>query len=338
MRISVRRWAASHFALLLVAALLVPSAAPAQGTDTAWLGVFTQELSPDLEEALDHRGDAVLVTRVVSGSPAERAGLRKGDLIVRVESDRIASPAELARVVQRRSAGDEVEIQIMRNGERRTLTATLGSRSDEGEETKRRVDRFESPREDSGERRSTREFRIQIPDPPEAPEAPDAPVAPLLNRARLGVRIETLSSDLAEYFDVRDGRGVLVVDVVEDSPAKRIGIKPGDVIVSIDDRDVADTEDVIRAIGESKGQIAVTVVRHGSRRTFEVELGQAPESMFRLDRRPGVRSWRFDGNSWRRPGASAPDARSREDMERELRELREELKELKEDLKQLRDR
>jgi predicted metalloprotease with PDZ domain len=357
MRISVGRWAASVSALLLVLVVALPSAARSdEGDGTAWLGVFTQDLSPELEEALDHHGDAVLVTRVVSGSPADRAGLRKGDLIVRVESEGVDSPAELARVVQRHDVGDEIDIQIVRDGDRRTLTAKLGSRSDEDDDSaKTKIDRYkhdksddadEDDGEDDGDRgdRKTREFRIQIPEPPDAPEAPDAPdapdapMAPMMNRARLGVRIENLGSDLSEYFDVKEGRGALVVDVIDESPAKKIGIKPGDVIVSVDGRDIDDTDDLIRAIGDAKGRVSVTVVRHGSRRTFETELAPAPDGRLLRLGRPGMNAWRFDGNTWRRGGANAPDARSRTDIDRELRELREELKELKEDLKELRER
>jgi membrane-associated protease RseP (regulator of RpoE activity) len=372
MRISVGRWAASLSALLLVLVAALPSAARSdEGDDTAWLGVFTQELSPGLEEALDHHGDAVLVTRVVSGSPAERAGLKKGDLIVRVEGEGVDSPAELARLVQKHDVGDAIEIQIVRDGDRRTLTAKLGSRSDESDDSdkmkvrvykhdradetdedddsaKTKIERFKHDKSDDAEdeddggdddkgARHSREFRIQIPDVPGAPDAPDAPIGPMMNRARLGVRIENLGSDLSEYFDVKEGRGALVVDVIDGSPAKKIGIKPGDVIVDVDGRDIGDTDDLIRAIGDAKGHVSVTVVRHGARRTFETELAPAPEGRLLRLGRPGMNAWRFDGNTWRR-GTNAPDGRSRADMERELRELREELKELKEDLKELRER
>lgn len=358
MRISVRRWGASLAALLVMAVVALPSAVRAdEGDGAAWLGVYTQELSPGLQDALDHPGDAVLVTRVVSGSPADRAGLKKGDLIVRVGSDEVDSPAELARVVQRHDVGDEIEIRILRDGDRRTLRATLGSRSNESDDEvkkkEKRIEKFERRGDDDADRdddaededeagghRMLREFRVPRIDieTPETPMAPDAPMAPLMGRARLGVRIETLNPDLAEYFDVQGGRGALVVEVIDGSAAERIGIKPGDVIVRVDGRDVADSDDLIRAIGESKGRVSVIVVRHGSRRTFEAELAPAPEMRSLRIRRPGG-AWRFDGNAWQRGGATpAPDSRNRAEMERELRELREELKELKEDLKELRDR
>ena len=81
--------------LLLLTAREVPAsraAEPSKGTP--WLGVYTQTLTPELREGLDYSGDGVLVNRVVPDSPADRAGLRKGDVIVRLDSRTVATPDE----------------------------------------------------------------------------------------------------------------------------------------------------------------------------------------------------------------------------------------------------
>jgi serine protease Do len=306
----------------------MPTAArAANGDDTGWLGVYTQELSPELEEALNHHGDAVLVTRAVANSPADRAGLRKGDLIVRVNSKSVGSPTELARAVQSFSPGDEVEIQIVRDGERRTLSPTLARRNDTAPKKEKAEESW-----DSQEGKGSDYFKFEMPPGATAPDAPS-----LFNMGvggvRLGVRIETLNPDLGEYFDIRDGQGVLVLDVIKDTPADKIGIRGGDVIIRIDDRDINDSDDLIKSVAEAEGTVQVTVVRHGSRKTFETELKavRAPRVM-RLERGP---NWRFDGNSWRKSGQGGQD---REAMEKELTELRQELKELKQDLEELRER
>ena len=329
MRIT-RGWGVGLAALLGIVMAGMPAAARA-GDETGWLGVYTQELSPELEDALNHHGDAVLVTKVVAKSPADRAGLRKGDLIVRVNSKSVGSPTELARAVQSFSPGEDVEIQIVRDGERRTLTPTLARRNETLSEPKKEK---EAPSEESWNNeggQGSDYFKFDMPPGATAPDAPS-----LFNMGvggvRLGVRIETLNPDLGEYFDIRDGQGVLVLDVIKDTPAEKIGIRGGDVIVRIDDRDINDSDDLIKAVSDAEGTVQVTVVRHGSRKTFETELKsvRAPRVM-RIQRGP---NWRFDGNAWKR----APGGQDREAMEKELTELRQELKELKQDLEELRER
>lgn len=329
MRIQGRRWGALLAALLLVT--IGATAKVARADEGGWLGVYTQELSKDLQDALDFDGDAVLVTKVVPDSPADRAGIRKGDLIARVNSDNIGSPSDLAKVIQEQSPGDDVKIKIVRDGETQTMRVTLASRDDSGDKKHKNND------EDGDQ-----DFEAPVPPtPPDAPEPPMMMRMPGMGRGRLGVRIETLNPDLAEYFDVRDGHGVLVLDVMKGTPAEHVGMRPGDVIVGLNDRDVTDSDDLIKAISESHGKVEVVVVRHGSRKTFEADIpaGDVPRIM-RLQRGGGWNGngWSFDGNQWQRGTPKAPDATDRAGTDKELKELRDELQELKQDLEQLRAR
>src|SRR3954464_11390226 len=79
-----------------------------------WLGVSTQSVTEELRDALDLRGDGVLVNRVVSGSPADRAGLRKGDVITAVNGHSVESPEELADVIRRQSPGSSASVRVAR--------------------------------------------------------------------------------------------------------------------------------------------------------------------------------------------------------------------------------
>jgi serine protease Do len=98
-----------------------------------------------------------------------------------------------------------------------------------------------------------------------------------MGRGRLGVRTENLSSDLAPYFDAPPGGGALVMEVLKDTPAERAGIKAGDVIVRVGDEKISDADDLIRTMRSAPaGRLSVTVMRHGSRRTFEPEIEAAP--------------------------------------------------------------
>jgi serine protease Do len=334
--------------LLVISGFCLPMARAQSSDRSAWLGVYTQSLTPELRDAVGHDGDGVLINRVVSRSPADLAGLRKGDILVRVNSESVNSPTELARSVQSHRPGDDVQLVVLRDGDRLRLTATLSSRSEEaptpppppswterdsGDEEGRKSEKGRKGEDDGlfGRRVTPpTDLDIEIPD---LSNLPDAPMLLGEGRARLGVRIETLNPDLAEYFEVKNGRGVLVLDVVDGSSADKVGIKAGDVIVMVDDRDVVDSDDLVKAIGEASDKVSVTVVRRGSRRTFEAELGSASPRVMRLHRGPGISGnrWRFDGNSRRM------ESGDREAYERELRELREELRQLKDDLKQLQE-
>src|SRR5262249_41842952 len=108
------------FALLLAApALAAPTPSPALSSASAkraWLGVTTQELSDDLRDALDIKNDGVLVNRVVAGSPAERAGLRKGDVIISFKDRSVDSPSALADAVQTAGVGATANLRVVRRG------------------------------------------------------------------------------------------------------------------------------------------------------------------------------------------------------------------------------
>ena len=106
-------------------------ASPAIARGDGWLGVATQAVTEDLRDALDLRGDGVLVNRVVPDSPADRAGMRKGDVITSVNGRRVESPAELAEVISSQSEGSNVAIRIVRRGGGpQTLNVRIGSRPD----------------------------------------------------------------------------------------------------------------------------------------------------------------------------------------------------------------
>ncbi len=150
MRRTMRRMAG----MVLAAALLTTIAVAAQARP--WLGVVTQSVDGDLRESLDLRDDGVLVNRVVPDSPADRAGIRKGDVIVRFDGHDVSSPSELVDLVGDQNAGESVSLVVWRDGARRELSARLAERED---------------------------AEMNAPEPPDAPEAPEAPRAPRAPRS-----------------------------------------------------------------------------------------------------------------------------------------------------------
>lgn len=334
-------WGACGVVLLALAmAGVMAGRAAAQSRETPWLGVTTQEITGELREGLDYQGSGVIVNRVVNDSPAERAGIRKGDVIVSFNSRTIDSPAELVDMVRGARVGQSVAVTVVRDGSRRSLNARLAEWPQDLEESEDEWTPAPAPR---------------APRSPTTPKAPKAPAAPRgdwferdgdtfdfqelgdmsllrgMGRGRLGVQIQNLNSGLGEALDVPGGKGVLVVEVLEDTPAERAGMKSGDVIVRVGDASVDDIDDLHRAIQEHEGRVAITVMRRGVRRTVEAELGAKREvTRTRRSDRPTV--------------LRVPDVRShvlrdrdrgdagREELEQQLRDLRQEMRELREKL------
>lgn len=324
-------WGVALAALALTGG--VADRAAAQSSQRAWLGVSTQEITDDLRDGLSYRGPGVLVSRVVSDSPADRAGLEKGDVLVSFNSRTIDTPEELTDVVRAARVGQSVSLTIMRDGQRRNLTAKLAS----------------WPEDESG--MNDTPAPAPVPRAPRAPRAPTAPrayrfnwngedfdmpgggVMALLGRGRLGVQIQDLNDDLGDALGVPNGKGVLVTSVTDDSPASKAGIKGGDVIVEVGGRAVDDTDDLRRELAKHEGRVSVTLLRRGARRTVEPELAARPRT-----------SWYESDGTGDRRTIRVPDVRirrdlgdedsNRADLEAQMKELREELRELRKQLEE----
>lgn len=333
--------------------LLVAMPALAQ-SGKAWMGVTTQRVTSELRDALDLKSDGVLVNGVVDNGPADRAGIRKGDVITTVNGRTVASPGALADLVQGLRVGSNASVRVVRDGAGQTYSVLLKERPADLDDE----DSWSTPApgddEESGPRvRAWKNGKEVDPDDldfhMEGMEGLRG-LGRLQNlpgfawsgdRPRLGVRLQEMNRDLAEYFGGTNGRGALVVEVIEDTPAEKAGIKAGDVITAVGNTTVDDADDLQKALADVEGNVSLTVVRKGVRKTIEADLGDAPRSSM---------AWRMrDGRAPRAPMAPkapspprmmrmAPDRDGDSaDMRRELDELRRQLDELKKQLEE-RDR
>ncbi len=279
----------------------------------AWLGVHLQEIDDGLREALDLDDQAgVLVSDVIEDSPAENAGIRPGDIIFKVDNKEVDSPAQLAKYIRRKDPGDKVKIRFLRDGKKKSEKIKLGERG---------IDLS----------------RIVIGDE----DTPLPSIFEIHMRPRLGVVVQPLDKDLASYFDVKEGEGVLVTKVMEDTPAESAGLKGGDVIMKVGDEDIGDADDIRRALSEyeSGDRIRVEVVRKGKRKEINVEIEENEMARFRDE------DFRFleDRGLWhgksflRKPlnihldqlGESEAWREELEGIRKEIRELRRELRKMK---------
>ena len=278
-------------------------------TSRPWLGVVTQSLDDDLKDGLDYQGEGVLVNRVADDSPAAKAGVKQGDVIVSMNGKAVNAPEDLQELVRSAKAGDRATLSVVRDGKKQAMTATLVERPSEmawGDDSHRIVIR-EAP-----------DMQFDLDHMPDMGDLPGS------GRGRLGVELQELNPDLGGYFSVPDGKGALIVSVVEGSAAAQAGLKSGDVIVKIDDHAVEDADDAARAIRQSEGSTSIEVVRKGKRMTLTATV----------ERHERVRREVMRMNMDDLPGMGEDMHRMNSNLRREMDDLRRQIHELSEQLKQ----
>ncbi len=276
----------------------VPPAAPETrafsmffDSDGGYLGIQTVDVTKEnfAKYGLRYvRGAAV--EKVVEGSPAAAAGLQNGDVVVEFNGEAITSVRKLTRLIGEVAPDHQARIKVLRGGSEREFTVTVGKRP--------------APKFEDGN------FRIRVPQgtfdfpdmpgvppigsAPRVPNAPDAPGDVFVWRGfgnrQIGISVSPMTKQLGEHFGVTDGKGLLINNVRENSPAFKAGLKAGDVIVEVDGKAVSGDLDLIRAVNDKKeGNVTLTIVRDRNRQTISV----TPETVNRdigpmLDRMDGA--------------------------------------------------
>jgi len=157
-------------------------------------------------------------------------------------------------------------------------------------------------------------------------------IGPLEHRSDtwLGVYIQPMTDQQKEHFKVRGSDGVLVTEVVKDSPAEKAELKTGDVILSVDREEIEETDDLVEVIGEKEpgDEVSIRIVRDGRRKTVTVTLDSMAKQQQKRIRKF---SYKFDEDF----PSSLRSEHFPPDFHEELESLREELNELREELEQL---
>jgi S1-C subfamily serine protease len=199
----------------------------------------------------DHGG--LLVQRVDSGTPAEQAGLRKGDIITQVGSREIQGRQSLINVLARHRAGDRLMFHIMRNGQEKTLPIQLG------EGTARSTDRDADNTDNGGQARRSFYSGQQGQQSQQAQQGQQG------QRASLGIQVGAPASD---------HEGVLVQKVFPGSAAASAGLKRGDEIQRVGNRQVEDYSELINTLARFHAgeRVPIQVLRDGKQVTLNVKL------------------------------------------------------------------
>jgi len=234
----------------------------------ASIGVSISEALP--AEAGGQPAAGVLVDEVRPDSPADRAGVKRGDRIVEFDGERVRSTRQFSRLVQESTPGRAVTAAIVRDGRRSDVQITPT-------ETDRRRDviisgDFGDYMRDLGRDLGRLGDRL-----PNFDFNFDFDMPGLMSGRRLGVTVSELTSQLAEHFGVRDG--LLVTSVTEGSPASRAGLKAGDVITSINGRRVDSRDDLLRELRDANrdarsgsSEVTIGIVRDKQETTVRATI------------------------------------------------------------------
>ena len=237
----------------------------------AFLGVGTEDIS---KENMSRYGMREVrgagVTQIVKDSPAEKAGLKKDDVILRFDGESVTSARKLSRLVSESAPDQTVRITISRGGAEQEVSATLSRHSMKNllgaaisDDVLKGIEK-DWPQVQSGDGNFVFSFG---------------------GNRRIGVSTQPLTRQLADYFGAKDG-GLLITSVNENSPAARAGLKAGDVITAVDGEKVDSSGDIVRAINKKEeGEISLTILRDHNSRTVNLtpEKNKEPTIM-----RPGT--------------------------------------------------
>jgi serine protease Do len=195
------------------------------------LGVYIQDMTHDLAESFGlKKAEGILVTQVIEGSPAEDAGLERGDVIVQIDSSRVDDVAMLRNRISLTNPGTEVRLSILRDGEKKDVIVVIG---------KLDADKADQP-EKAGEISS------------------------------IGLSLHQLSPELAQRFGYENEEGVLVAEVERGSMADRAGIKSGSLILEINQHPVSTVDEARRLLKEGAGKAQLLLVQQGSATQYVV--------------------------------------------------------------------
>jgi membrane-associated protease RseP (regulator of RpoE activity) len=218
--------------------------------NSGWLGVtiatVTEKLAKEKNLGTE---EGALIEDVADESPADSAGIQKGDVIVECNGKKITDSDDLRNYIGNSSPGSKVSIVLLRNGEKKTLSAILGTAKD-----------FK--------------HQIRIPHP-----MPMKNCMPFCQKPRLGMNLESLNEQLGEYFGAPNGEGVLVREVHKKSLAEKAGFKAGDVIVRVGKKSVDEVSDIRKILQKAEpGETLVfEIIRKGSPKTISVPIEKNEE-------------------------------------------------------------
>ena len=188
-----------------------------------WLGVRIQQVTPDIAESLGLKdATGAMVAGVNDGGPADKAKIHNGDIILRFNNQEVKDMHALPRVVADSEVGQSVPVVLWRDGKEVTVQATLAEKPDD-----------------------TQQAAAESKSKPEVTKPTDF--------AALGLKLSAITPELKDKFQLNaDQKGVVITDVSPNGPASDRGLKPGDVVVEVQQGEVTSPADVQKRVDAVK--------------------------------------------------------------------------------------
>jgi len=202
-----------------------------------------------------------IVNTVQKNSAAAKAGIEPGDAIMEFDGVRVRSSAELRRLIHETPSGRTVEIKVVRNGNARVLSAKLEATANH----------------------YSYNYNFNVPEVHIPPiNVPEIHIPPMDfsgfegHRATLGISADDLTPQLAQFFGVKQGKGVLVFEVTKGGPAEKAGLKAGDVIVQVDGKPICGVDELRSQLNDNftgdMRKVSLTIVRDHHEQNVSADL------------------------------------------------------------------
>ena len=198
-----------------------------------WLGVEIQEITPELAQSFGLKQvQGALVANVESGSPAAKAGVERGDVIVKFNNHTVADQHALPEMVADTGIGKTVPLEVIRDGKHKTLDVTVG----------------------------------------ELKESVVASAKGEQPGADWGLQVGEITPELARQFNLETDKGVVVKGIKPDTPAADAGLEPGDVVLEVNHEKISSIDDFLAKAKEAKKdkKPALLLVQRGKVSLFTV--------------------------------------------------------------------
>ena len=195
-----------------------------------WLGVIIQDVDANLASYFGlSEKSGVLVSRILEASPAEKAGLKPGDIIFSLDSERVKNTQDLIRALLKKNVGEQVALGVIRDFKTYSATVEIGERPED---------------------------RVIVAQKKTQPQV----VQKSINSWR-GMDVSDITADIAQRFKINSETGVIVVSIRPGSTAEGSGIRPGDVIYEINRMPVKNTRDYSAAVDKTSGDALIGTFR-----------------------------------------------------------------------------
>lgn len=278
---------AGSVAALSTVSLLVGSAALAQPTlstqlfnimpenpalavhsPQGYLGIEMRDIDSDRASALKLKDvSGVEITVVDHDAPAGKVGLHVHDVILQMNGQPVQGVEQLRRMLHEVPAGRSVTFVISRDGQQQTIGVQLADRAKTEQDAWMQIHPVPDPDDNT---------TATLVGPSGHGAGNGFFGAFTIGTPSVGVELDPLGSQLADYFGIKDGQGLLVKHVAENSPAATAGLRAGDVITKVNGESVPTVNTWSKAIHANRGkQVQVTIVRNRKEQILNMQAGQA---------------------------------------------------------------